>query len=87
MSATLRELHVVFVVDGTTEIRITYAHRHTVPNPGTKTRTATATRMAAAGLRAALESIGSGPVVWGGFGTDTRVSKDTIIVDRGEPAA
>ena len=38
--------------------------------------------MARKGLEAALEALGSGPVLWGGFGTDSRVSKDTIIADR-----
>ena len=69
------------------EISATYAHAHELPAPGTKKRTATATEMARKGLEAALEDLGSGPVVWGGFGTDTRVSKDTIIADRKEHAA
>jgi hypothetical protein len=70
------------------EYAVTYSHRdHVEANPGTKTRTTTATRMARKGLEAALEGLGSGLVVWGGFGTNTRVSKDTLIVDRKEYAA
>ncbi len=49
--------------------------------PDTKKKTATAARMARKGLEAALEALGSGPVVWGGFGTNMQVTKDTIIVD------
>ena len=87
MKRELRSITVTFSREGNTEFAVTYAHAHELPSPGTKRRTATATEMARKGLEAALEALGSGPVVWGGFGTDTRVSKDTIIVDRKEQVA
>ena len=65
-------------------VSVTYAHSQEQPTPGTKKRTATAARMACKGLEAALEALGSGQVTWGGFGTDTRISRDTIIADRKE---
>jgi hypothetical protein len=86
MSRVLRSIGVTFTREGI-EFAVTYAHDGELPAPGTKKRTATATEMARKGLEAALEALGSGAVVWGGFGTDTRVSKDTIIADRKEHAA
>ncbi len=87
MSRVLRSIRVTFTREGI-EFAVTYAYdAHELPAPGTKKRTATAERMACKGLEAALEALGSGQVAWGGFGTDTRVSKDTIIVDRKEHAA
>ncbi len=87
MSRVLRSIRVTFTREGV-EFAVTYAHDGEQPTPGTKKRTATATEMARKGLEAALEALReSGPVVWGGYGTDTRVSKDTIIADRKEHAA
>ena len=83
MSRILRAIGVTFTREGI-EFAVTYAHDGEQPVPGTKARTARAATMACKGLEAALEALGSGPVVWGGFGTDTRVSKDTIIADRKE---
>jgi hypothetical protein len=85
---TLRRLVVSFERDSI-EYAVTYEHTDSPPTPGTKKRTTTAARMAAAGLERALEALREpgGPVVWGGFGTNTKVSKDTIIVDRKEHAA
>ena len=79
----LREISVAFTAEGIM-ISVTYGHRDQIPNPGTKTRSRTATRMAAYGLRLALEGLDKGTPIWGGFATNTRTSKDTIIVD-GEP--
>ena len=87
MKCELRSITVTFSREGDTEISVAYAHAHELPAPGTKKRTATATEMARKGLEAALEDLGSGPVVWGGFGTDTRVSRDVVLVDRKEHAA
>lgn len=84
----LREISVTFTVEGI-EISTTYTHQDQIPNPGTKTRTRAATRMAAYGLRRALEGLGDAKraPVWGGFATDIRRSKDTIMIDREESAA
>ena len=86
MSRVLRSIRVTFDDKGI-EYAVTYAHSQEQPTPGTKARTARAVTMARKGLEAALEALGSGPVVWGGFGTDTRVSKDIIIADRKERVA
>ena len=79
--AELTRVTVTFTRDGI-EYHVTYAHTAEPPNPGTKTRTSKATRMARRGLELALEGLGSGPVRWGGFGTDNRKSTDTIITER-----
>ena len=88
---TLQRLIVTFKPDGTTEISVTYTHSEAddaaLANPGTKTRTRSATRMAAYGLQRALEGLDKGTPIWGGFATNTRTSRDTIIVDREESAA
>ena len=86
MSGVLRSIRVTFTHEGI-EFAVTYAHDGEPPTAGTKRRTSTAERMARTGLEAALEALSSGQVAWGEFGTDTRVSKDTIIVDRKEHAA
>ena len=71
----------------------TWSIRHLRPYPraaltrATKAHTTRAATLARKGLEAALETLGSGAVVWGGFATNTQVSKDTIIVDRKEHAA
>ncbi|HEV8045581.1 MAG TPA: hypothetical protein VGP38_10390 [Rubrobacter sp.] len=54
------------------------------PDPGTKTRTTTAARMARRGLALALERLegeASSSLVWGGFGTDTRISRDEVLAE------
>ena len=86
MSRILRSIRLTFTREGI-EFAVTYAHDGEQPTPGTKKRTATAAAVARKGLELALEALDSGPVAWGGFGTDTRVIKDTIIVDRKERAA
>jgi len=85
----LQKIAVEFKPDATLEFAVTYAHGEAdePPNPGTKTRTRSATRMAAYGLRRALEGLDKGTPIWGGFATNTRTSRDTIIVDREESAA
>jgi hypothetical protein len=65
MSRVLRSIRVTFTRGGI-EFAVTYAHDGEQPMPGTKQRTATAARMARKGLEAALEALGSGPVVLGG---------------------
>jgi hypothetical protein len=89
---SLERIVLTFKPDGTTEISVTYtypadADDAALANPGTKKRTATAARMAAHGLRLALEGLEEGSPVWGGFATDMRRSKDMIMVDRKESAA
>jgi hypothetical protein len=86
MSRIPRSIRVTFTREGI-EFAVTYAHDGQQPTPGTRKRTATAATMARNGLELALEALGSGVVACGGFGTDTRVIKDTIIVDRKEHAA
>jgi hypothetical protein len=85
----LRRVVIEFKPDATLEFAVTYAHGEASepPQPGTKTRTRSATRMAAYGLRRALEGLDKGTPIWGGFATNTRTSRDTIIVDREESAA
>jgi len=84
----LREIRVRFTPEGI-EISTTYTHPDDleVANPGTKTRTSTAAKMAAHGLRLALEGLETDPLIWGGFATNTRTSKDTVVIDRGDHAA
>jgi alanine racemase len=87
---TLQRLIVTFNPDGTTEISVTYTHPAEAdepPNPGTKKRTTSAARMAAHGLRDALAHLEQGDLVWGGFGTNMKVSRDTLVVNRKEKAA
>jgi len=86
MSRVLRSIGVTFTREGI-EFAVTYAHDGEQPMPGTKKRTTAAATMARKALELALEGLGSGPVLWGGFGTNTQVSKDTIIVERKERAA
>jgi hypothetical protein len=82
----LCEIKVSFAHEGIM-ICVSYGHTNEPPQPGTKTRTRSATRMAAYGLRRALEGLDKGTPIWGGFATNTRTSRDTIIVDREESAA
>ncbi len=86
MSRVLRSIRVTFTREGI-EYAVTYAHDGEQPTPGTTKRSTAAARMARKGLEAALETLGSGAVVWGGFATNTQVSKDTVIIDRKEHAA
>lgn len=82
----LRQIMITF--DRDVEIAITFAHEEGLASPGTKRRTTTATRMARAGLEQALKGLDRGLPVWGGFGTNERVSTDRLVVDRrGENAA
>jgi hypothetical protein len=67
-------------------VSVTYAHTQEQPSPGTNAHTTRAAKLARKELEAALETLGNGEVVWGGFATNTQVSKDTII-DRKEHAA
>jgi hypothetical protein len=85
----LRKLTVTFQPDATLEFAVTYAHGELdePPNPGTKKRTTSAARMAAHGLRDALAHLEQGTLVWGGFGTNMKVSRDTIVANRKEKAA
>jgi hypothetical protein len=86
MKRELRSITVIF--DGAAiEYAVSYQHRDEPPSPGSKARTITAARMARRGLELALERLGSGAVMWGGFATNTRESEDTIIVERKENAA
>lgn len=78
MSPELSRITVTFGAEGT-EYTVTYTHSHEQLTPGSKRCTPSAAAMARMGLEAALGTLGSGPVMWGGFGTDTRVSKDTIV--------
>jgi hypothetical protein len=85
----LRKLTITFQPDATLEFAVTYAHGEAdePPSPGTKKRTTSAARMAAHGLRNALAHLERGALVWGGFGTNMKVSRDTIVVNRKEKAA
>ena len=89
----LRKLAVTFKPDATLEFAVTYAHGEAgePATPGTKKRTTSAARMAAHGLRDALAHLDSSAseakLVWGGFGTNMKVSRDTIVVERKEEAA
>jgi len=85
----LQKIAVEFKPDATLEFAVTYAHGEAdePANPGTKKRTTTAARMAAHGLRDALAHLEQGALVWGGFGTNMKVSKDLIVVNRKEQAA
>ncbi len=76
----LRRLTVTFKPEGI-EYAVLYAHTNELPTPGTKTRTTKAATMARTGLETALAGL-DGEVVWGGFGTDTRTSRDMVVVDR-----
>ena len=86
MKRELRSITVTFGGEGI-EYAVSYLHRGEPPSPGSKTRTTTAARMARRGLELALERLGSGALIWGGFATNTRESEDTIIVERKENAA
>jgi hypothetical protein len=85
----LQRLVITFKPDATLEFAVTYAHGEDgePPSPGTKKRTTTAARMAAQGLRDALAHLEQGALVWGGFGTNMKVSRDMIVVNRKEKAA
>jgi hypothetical protein len=85
----LRRVVVEFKPDATLEFAITYTHGELdePASPGTKKRTTSAARMAARGLRDALAHLERGALVWGGFGTNMKVSRDTIVVSRKEKAA
>jgi hypothetical protein len=84
----LREIRILFAPDGTTEISVTYSHPDPVANPATKKRIAADVRMVRAGLLDALAGLEApGVPTWGGFATDTKVSTDTVIVEREENAA
>jgi hypothetical protein len=87
--AQLQKIAVEFKPDATLEFAVTYAHGDLdePPNPGTKKRTTNAARMAAYGLQRALEGLDKGAPIWGGFATNTRTSRDLIMVDRKEHAA
>jgi hypothetical protein len=86
MRPTLKRVTVTFTPEGI-ELAVGYDHDHEPANPGTRGRTTTAARMASAGLRRALEHLNRGTPVWTGFGTDTRQSTDTIVIERGEEQA
>lgn len=77
----LCRLTVTFAPDGTLEYVVLYQHTVEPPTPGTKRRTRTAAAMARTGLETALAGL-DGEVVWGGFGTDTRTSRDVVMVER-----
>ncbi len=81
--SALRSVTVTFTPEGL-EYAVTYAHEGEPPNPGTKTRTTTAARMARRGLEVALEGLAAGAPAWGGFGTNTKVSRDVVMVERGK---
>jgi len=85
----LQRLIITFKPDATLELAVTYAHGEAdePASPGTRKRTTSAARMAAHGLRDALAHLEQGTLVWGGFGTNMKVSRDTIVVDRKEKAA
>jgi len=82
----LRSVVATFAGDGSIEYAVTYAHQrdYEPPNPGTKTRTITAARMARRGLALALERLegeAASSLAWGGFGTDTRISRDVVLAE------
>ena len=87
----LQKIAVEFKPDATLEFAVTYAHGEAdePASPGTKKRTTSTARMAAHGLRDALAHLeqGEAKLVWGGFGTNMKVSRDTIVVNRKERAA
>jgi hypothetical protein len=82
-SMTLQRVVITFKPDATLEFAVTYAHGEAdePPNSGTKKRTTSAARLAAHGLRDALAHLEQDALVWGGFGTNMNVSRDTIIVE------
>jgi hypothetical protein len=82
----LCEIKVSFAHEGIM-ICVTYGHTNEPPQPGTKKRTTSTARMAAHGLRDALAHLEQGDLVWGGFGTNMKVSRDTLVVNRKEKAA
>jgi hypothetical protein len=83
MSApVLKRVAVTFADEGDLEIAVAYTHDSEAPTPGSKSRTTKALKMARAGLETALDSLGSGAGIWGGFATDTRESTDHVIVER-----
>jgi hypothetical protein len=82
----LKRVSVTFDDDGL-EIAVAYTHTDEPPMPGSKGRTTKALRMARAGLEAALDSLGTGAGIWGGFATNTRESTDRIMVERKEHAS
>jgi hypothetical protein len=83
IAPALKKLTVTFG-EGDLELAVTYLHDGEMPNPATKSRTTIAARMAAVGLRRALESLERGGLLWGGFATNTRESTDQILVERKE---
>lgn len=83
MTRVLRSIRITFNREGI-EYAVTYQHGDQVATPGTKKRTTTAARVAAEGLRRALEVLGRGQIQWGGFGTNEKVSTDRVIIDRKE---
>jgi hypothetical protein len=83
----IQRLIISFADDGTTEVSVTYSHQDEPATPGSKKRTQSASQMASAALQRALEGLGTSAVSWGGFGTNTRVSTDKIVIDRKRRAA
>jgi hypothetical protein len=79
----LQKLTIIFGDEGI-ELAVSYLHTEDPPTAGSKGRTTIAARMARKGLEAALEGLGKGVLLWGGFGTNTRESTDHVIVERKE---
>ncbi len=79
MKSELKRLTITFNPKGV-EYAVLYRHTEEPPTPGTKKRTGAAASMARAALETALEGL-TGEVLWGGFGTDTRTSRDVVMVE------
>jgi hypothetical protein len=78
--AVVKSVTATFTPEGI-EFAVLYSHEGEPPTPGSKTRTSKAARMARMGLETALKGLDD-DLIWTGFATDTRTSRDTIMVDR-----
>ena len=85
MKRELKRLTITFTPKGL-EYAVVYDHTDEPPTPGTKTRTRRASQMTRKGLEEALRGL-EGDLSWGGFGTDTRTSRDVLVADRRGRAA
>ena len=77
----LRRITITFDSKGDVELDVNYEHSGEMPTPGSKGRIRSAATLAREGLRYALEELDNGRLLWGGYGTNTKVSTDKIIVD------
>ena len=81
MPSVVERVTVAFTPEGAIEYSVTYTHTDETPNPGTKQRITEASRMAAEGLRHALEGLDKGALLWGGFAQGRAEATDKIIVE------